>query len=692
VYNEDNDDYISAFELSHALDAFVPKGRKSVPHTTDHLLRKEVEFLNFIKFQTIALPDSLPRASRIDPISGLVDKQGVVPERTVYPYGERADGVILVRPFHRLLLRADVPVMDDETFPYDHLIMLKYRWNPLLKPSAAPDEDDIDEVSEVKHSKTYVHEATNELMLGRRDTSWNAFRSFVRVEDANGGGGGEGKEKEKEGGASGKEGPSVMVKKSVVPPGFSESSNFEEIDREELLVATSGPGVGEKGEKAAGAKFKPDPFVTPTRILYGEFHFMSISSLCCCHCLVGSHKIKVIVPICHPLPCFWRIYFYFPLPWLVILDQNRCAFFSPTSPIFSFLFTVPYLLEPGYYSPRFCVDAYDGDARNKQKMAKSAKSYYRSFSTPLPYCASTDEVRKEVLPGCAAEPREEERGEEGGGFGGDCDEANLITAREAAYNENVRIQAYNSKLGVLVKCLDVLELVFAEDIALESQFHEVSADIVFCCCFCCLVQFFVVVKIDHEQKYAKIFHFSFLSLNFLSLSLQDGDDSDNDNDNDNADIVQKTGFRPQLSRYYPYLPDRELENFAPMDVEVYVNIPSRRGASAADLTFVPTKIALFLGPEEKLMEKSVKAVTSRTKRYKYSKSLLKEVVEGLFGGDTGITAISFLIGFVDESGKNRLPCSPAVTLAFDERAEEEGEDEYVEEEEGDEEGGNEVSV
>ena len=59
---------------------------------------------------------------------------GKVKAHTVYPYADRAvDGVILVRPFHRLLLRADVPVMDEETFPFDHLIMLKYRYNPIVK-------------------------------------------------------------------------------------------------------------------------------------------------------------------------------------------------------------------------------------------------------------------------------------------------------------------------------------------------------------------------------------------------------------------------------------------------------------------------------------------------------------------------------------------------------------------------------
>ena len=45
-------------------------------------------------------------------------------------------------------------------------------------------DDDIDEVSEMKHTKTFVHEATNELMLGKRESAWNAFRCFVRVEGA----------------------------------------------------------------------------------------------------------------------------------------------------------------------------------------------------------------------------------------------------------------------------------------------------------------------------------------------------------------------------------------------------------------------------------------------------------------------------------------------------------------------------
>ena len=43
----------------------------------------------------------------------------------------------------------------------------------------------MDEVSEMKHTKTFVHEATNELMLGKRESAWNAFRCFVRVEGMN---------------------------------------------------------------------------------------------------------------------------------------------------------------------------------------------------------------------------------------------------------------------------------------------------------------------------------------------------------------------------------------------------------------------------------------------------------------------------------------------------------------------------
>ena len=77
VYNEDNDDYISAFELSHALDAFIPKGARSVPYTADYLLKKEVEFLNFIKFQTVQVPDEWIQPSREDPLSGLVDRSGM---------------------------------------------------------------------------------------------------------------------------------------------------------------------------------------------------------------------------------------------------------------------------------------------------------------------------------------------------------------------------------------------------------------------------------------------------------------------------------------------------------------------------------------------------------------------------------------------------------------------------------------
>jgi len=304
--------------------------------------------------------------------------------------------------------------------------------------------------------------------------------------------------------------------------------------------------------------------------------------------------------------------------------------------------SAPYLLEPGYYSPRFCVDAYDGDPQHKQKMAKSAKSYYRSCRHTIPYCPTVDDKKEksEVKLSLLEESKEEEEGLV------DPEELQCIqrAALERAklglppkntlsalslsrtYQEQQKNAAYNASLGVLVKCVDVLELVFAEDISLEWLFHE------------------------------------------------DGDDSDNDVV-DGDPVHKQTGFRPQLSSYYPYLPDRLLEGRGPMDVGVYVNIPSN-GKKNADLdvedvhsprssgngagtgeekrAFVPSKIALFLCPGEVMVEKSVKSVNSRTKRYKYSKSLLKEIMLGAFGGDTGVKYISYTIGFVDATGRKRL--------------------------------------
>ena len=89
-----------------------------------------------------------------------------------------------------------------------------------------------------------------------------------------------------------------MVKKIVVPPGFHENVNFELIDlRESAAAATGGADYGNNdavsncgdsdcgsdinglfannnGGAAAGVrgggKVKSDPFIAPTRILYGK--------------------------------------------------------------------------------------------------------------------------------------------------------------------------------------------------------------------------------------------------------------------------------------------------------------------------------------------------------------------------------------------------------------------------------------
>ena len=288
------------------------------------------------------------------------------------------------------------------------------------------------------------------------------------------------------------------------------------------------------------------------------------------------------------------------------------------------------------------MDAYDGDPQHKQKMAKSAKSYYRSCRHTISLCPTVDDRKEknEVKVSLLEESKEEEEGLdpvdpeemqciqraalERATLGLPPKDPPFAFSRSKADEEQRKNAAYNASLGVLVKCVDVLELVFAEDISLEWLFHE------------------------------------------------DGDDSDNDVA-DGDPVHKQTGFRPQLSSYYPYLPDRLLEGRGPMDVGVYVNVPSN-GKKNADLdvdvegvnrrssndgageeksAFVPSKIALFLCPGEVMVEKSVKSVNSRTKRYKYSKSLLKEIMLGAFGGDTGVKYISYTIGFVDATGRKR---------------------------------------
>ena len=291
------------------------------------------------------------------------------------------------------------------------------------------------------------------------------------------------------------------------------------------------------------------------------------------------------------------------------------------------------------------MDAYDGDPQHKQKMAKSAKSYYRSCRHTIPLCPTVDDRKEknEVKVSLLEESKEEEEGLDPV----DPEEMQCIqraaleratlglppkvpssafSRSKADEEQQKKNAAYNASLGVLVKCVDVLELVFAEDISLEWLFHE------------------------------------------------DGDDSDNDVA-DGDPVHKQTGFRPQLSSYYPYLPDRLLEGRGSMDVGVYVNVPSNGkknvdadvdvdvdgvnrhssndGAGEEKGAFVPSKIALFLCPGEVMVEKSVKSVNARTKRYKYSKSLLKEIMLGAFGGDSGVKYISYTIGFVDATGRSR---------------------------------------
>jgi hypothetical protein len=107
---------------------------------------------------------------------------------------------------------------------------------------------------------------------------------------------------------------------------------------------------------------------------------------------------------------------------------------------------VPYVLTPGFYSPRYCMDSYMDHEMNAKKLAQSPKSYYRGNLSEF-----TEEGAQK-----AAAKKPQRRGS-----------VQNVHASAALGVHEVRKES----LGMLIECEDIFEIVYAQD---ENEDYEKS--------------------------------------------------------------------------------------------------------------------------------------------------------------------------------------------------------------------------
>jgi hypothetical protein len=145
LYNSNGDEYISVYELSQNLDLKCHEKNGSIDFTKNEIIKQEYENLNQIGFYFLTNIDESGNMkinmnmntkeinSEIvnETLVGKNSETGVensemVSSSLVELKKATQHDVYKVRPFHRPLIVADVPLYDQEIYEWDHLVLVSY--------------------------------------------------------------------------------------------------------------------------------------------------------------------------------------------------------------------------------------------------------------------------------------------------------------------------------------------------------------------------------------------------------------------------------------------------------------------------------------------------------------------------------------------------------------------------------------
>ena len=407
LFNENCDDSITVYEFASSLSALTKPGVDTLKLISENLIGSERNFLKTLTFAALKISETDERFQVTPSYDGY--KEG----SEVQPHAYRIEhGIVKVRPFHRVLLRAEFLEPDWEYFSYDKLILLKHDKNPRDMVHKSLKKAVSFALSAVKHTQCYLNADSNELLISPFDRQWNAHKTFYD----------QGSEK-------------------FTPEGFSSYKNFETYvpESESSEAHPPHPQHQEDERKSEVSSVNSEEDAKHCRILY-----------------------------------------------------------------------VPYVLSPGFYSPRYCMDSYMDHEMNAKKLAQSPKSYYRGNLSEFTEGA----VQK------AAAKKPQRRGS--------------LQSVHASGTAPLGVhEVRKESLGLLIECEDIFEMVYAQD---ENEDYEKS-------------------KWDYDSD-------------------EESDDDNEAEEEKKKKAKKHGHFRPLLSAEFPYLPERDAMYIdEPKLVNVYINAP-----------------------------------------------------------------------------------------------------------------------
>lgn len=313
LVNENNDDDISVYELNSVMQSAEKHNKflkplDAVGYTIHSIQDSEKQLLKAIHFYNVQIE------SGHDGVFGTNDDQA-----TVIPNGE----ALVVRPFHKALIIAEIPLFDQQVYQFDSLVLLQFQ-NP-KNPLSCKLKDHY-EFDVMEETRCYLSKDTSSLVISTDESKWNAYKSF----------------------------------KSVCPPRFDKRFNFEQFKKSKMklkkkqIMAMAGVEMDEL-----------DDIVSPTNMLSSggggkekeeEEEKKEVST-------TGDE----IMMVAHDDDEDEEEEDANDKLVNVSFDDRIRILYSPS------------MMYPGNYSPRYCLDAYQdqNDGLLKKKLSISARSYYK---------------------------------------------------------------------------------------------------------------------------------------------------------------------------------------------------------------------------------------------------------------------------------------------------------------------------
>jgi hypothetical protein len=129
IFNENHDEYISVYEAAEVLEGGLKDKPKAIEPVLETILAQQKSFLETIKFSFFSvIPCGEDDKDRFLKSNFKIQEVELCPGTCTSPLLP----ALMVRPFHRALIVATVPVFGAD-FKYDHVSLLRYAMKPSPK-------------------------------------------------------------------------------------------------------------------------------------------------------------------------------------------------------------------------------------------------------------------------------------------------------------------------------------------------------------------------------------------------------------------------------------------------------------------------------------------------------------------------------------------------------------------------------